>query len=274
MTCELVARPCCIGIHGKCEIRTKEFCDFVHGHFHPRATLCSQVSCMEDVCGMLPFLHRHVPDQIYRVWTSLFLHAGLLHLAVTLLLQLYLMRDMEKLCGPARMALIYLGSGIAGNLASAIFVPYKAESGPAGAQFGLLATLIVEVINVWPILHSPRVALGKLLAIVLVLFLLGTMPWVDNFAHMFGFLTGFLLALALMPFIRFSRSAKSVTRRTVLVVLCLLATALTLLVLLLVFLYSPTDCPWCKYLTCIPFTKDFCADQNINFKKDPPIVNF
>ena len=275
MTCELVARPCCIGIHGKCEIRTKEFCDFVHGHFHPRAALCSQVSCMEDVCGMLPFLHRHVPDQIYRVWTSLFLHAGLLHLAVTLLLQLYLMRDMEKLCGPARMALIYLGSGVAGNLASAIFVPYKAESGPAGAQSGLLATLIVEVINVWPILHSPRVALGKLLAIVLVLFLLGTMPWVDNFAHMFGFLAGFLLALALMPFIRFSRSAESTTRRTALVVLCLLATVLALLVLLIVFYFSPaSDCPWCKYLTCIPFTKDFCADQNINFKKDPPIVNF
>ena len=43
MTCEIVARPCCIGIHGKCEIRTKEFCDWVHGHFHPQATLCSQV---------------------------------------------------------------------------------------------------------------------------------------------------------------------------------------------------------------------------------------
>jgi hypothetical protein len=35
------------------------------------------------------------------------------------------MRDMEKLCGPARMAIIYLGSGMAGNLASAIFIPYR-----------------------------------------------------------------------------------------------------------------------------------------------------
>ncbi len=38
-----------------CEIQ--EYCDFVKGHFHPEATLCSQVSCMEDVCGMLPFFH-------------------------------------------------------------------------------------------------------------------------------------------------------------------------------------------------------------------------
>ena len=275
MTCELVARPCCIGIHGKCEIRTKEFCDFVNGHFHPEATLCSQVSCMEDVCGMLPFVHRHVPDQFYRLWTSLFLHAGLLHLAISVLLQLYLMRDLEKLCGPVRMGIIYLGSGIVGNLASAVFIPFKAESGPAGAQFGLLATLIVEVLNVWPILISPWVALGKLLSIVGVLFLLGTMPWVDNYAHFFGFLTGFLLSYALMPYISFSRSTTSHNRRTALVILCLLITFLTFLVLVLVFYLSPIpDCTWCRYLTCIPFTKDFCADQNINFRKDPPIVSF
>ena len=275
MTCELVARPCCIGIHGKCEIRTKEFCDFVNGHFHLEATLCSQVSCMEDVCGMLPFVHRHEPDQFYRIWTSLFLHAGLLHLAISVLLQLYLMRDLEKLCGPARMGMIYLGSGIVGNLASAIFIPYKAESGPAGAQFGLLATLIVEVLNVWPILISPWVALGKLLAIVGVLFLLGTMPWIDNYGHFFGFLAGFLLSYALMPYISFSRSSTSQTRRTVLVILCLSITFLIFLVLILVFYFTPIyDCDWCRYLTCIPFTKDFCADQNINFKKDAPIVSF
>jgi membrane associated rhomboid family serine protease len=275
MTCELVARPCCIGIHGKCEVRTKEFCDFTNGHFHPEATLCSQVSCMEDVCGMLPFLHRHMPDQFYRLWTSLFLHAGLLHLAISVLLQLYLMRDMEKLCGPVRMAVIYLGSGIAGNLASAIFIPYKAESGPAGAQFGLLATLIVEVLNVWPVLRSPWVALGKLLAVVGVLFVLGTMPWIDNYAHFVGFLAGFLLAYALMPSITFSPSPGSSSRRTVLAALCFGAAALIFLVLVLVFYYTPIyDCAWCKYLTCIPFTKDFCASQNINFKKDAPIINF
>jgi len=164
---------------------------------------------------------------------------------------------------------------MAGNLASAIFVPYKAESGPAGAQFGLLAMLIVEVLNVWPILTSPWIALGKLLAIVFVLFLLGTMPWIDNYAHIMGFITGFLLSYAVMPYIKFTRTERSKTRRTVLIVLCLTTTLLIFLVLFLVFYYTPIyDCSWCKYLTCIPFTQDFCADQNINFKKDPPIINF
>ena len=63
----------------------------------------------------------------------------LLHLALTVLLQCWLMRDLEKLVGAMRLSLIYLGSGMVGNLASAIFVPYRAEVGPAGAHFGLLA---------------------------------------------------------------------------------------------------------------------------------------
>ena len=42
-------------------------------------------------------------------------------------LQYWLMRDLEKLAGSVRICIIYLGSGMAGNLASAIFVPYRAE---------------------------------------------------------------------------------------------------------------------------------------------------
>lgn len=36
----------------------------------------AQVHCMDDVCGLLPFLNPEVPDQFYRLWLSLFLHAG------------------------------------------------------------------------------------------------------------------------------------------------------------------------------------------------------
>ena len=37
----------------------------------------------------------------------------------------------------------------------------------------MLATLIVEVLNVWPILLRPDIALGKLLAIAVIFFVLG-----------------------------------------------------------------------------------------------------
>ena len=43
------------------------------------------------------------------------------------MVQYFLMRDLEKLTGSLRIALIYFIGALAGNLASAIFVPYRAE---------------------------------------------------------------------------------------------------------------------------------------------------
>ena len=51
----------------------------------------------------------------------------LFHLIITLGFQILIMRDMEKLTGAIRMAIIYIGTGMAGNLASCIFVPYQVE---------------------------------------------------------------------------------------------------------------------------------------------------
>lgn len=76
---------------------------------------------------MFPFMASNYPDQFYRLFTSLCLHAGIIHLAITVAFQHLLMSDLERLIGPLRMAILYIGSGIAGNLTSAIFVPYKAE---------------------------------------------------------------------------------------------------------------------------------------------------
>ncbi|GLG98309.1 Inactive rhomboid protein 1 [Gryllus bimaculatus] len=271
MVCEVIGHPCCIGIHGMCRITTKEYCDFVRGYFHEEASLCSQVSCLDDVCGMIPFYAPEVPDQFYRLWTSLFLHAGLLHLAITLVIQFFLMRDLEKLTGSLRIAIIYMGSGVAGNLASAIFVPYRAEVGPAGAHFGLLACLFVEVLNIWPMLRHPDHALLKLIAITLVLFLFGLLPWVDNYAHLFGFIFGFLLSYAFMPFVSFGEYDRH--KKIALIWVCCLSSLFLFAALVILFYVIPVyDCEICTYFNCLPLTRDFCASQNINFKREDPVV--
>ncbi|XP_071444048.1 inactive rhomboid protein 1-like [Hetaerina americana] len=273
MVCEVIGHPCCIGIHGECRITTREYCDFVRGHFHEEASLCSQVSCLDNVCGMIPFLNPEVPDQFYRLWTSLFLHAGLLHLMITLVVQYVLMRDLEKLAGPLRIGIIYLGSGVGGNLASAIFTPYRAEVGPAGAQFGLLACLVVEVLHAWPMLRRPGRALVRLLLITAVLLLLGLLPWIDNYAHLFGFVFGFLLSYALLPFVSFGGGGSGLPfdrrRKVALIWVCLVSATLLFLLLVLLFYVVPVyDCEACLHFTCLPITRDFCAEQNIDFKRD------
>ncbi|VDO09390.1 unnamed protein product [Haemonchus placei] len=125
MTCQVTGRPCCIQMQGQCRIATREYCNFVKGHFHENATLCSQVNCFSDICGMLPFVRKDYPDQFYRMLFSLFLHAGIIHVAFTVFVQMWLMVDLEMLIGWKRMAILYIGSGIGGNIASAIFVPYS-----------------------------------------------------------------------------------------------------------------------------------------------------
>ncbi|KAL7869003.1 hypothetical protein AOLI_G00129910 [Acnodon oligacanthus] len=260
--CVITGRPCCIGTKGRCEITSREYCDFMKGYFHEEATLCSQVHCMDDVCGLLPFLNPEVPDQFYRLWLSLFLHAGILHCLVSVSFQMTILRDLEKLAGWLRISIIYILSGITGNLASAIFLPYRAEVGPAGSQFGILACLFVELFQSWQILARPWRAFLKLLCVVLFLFAFGLLPWIDNFAHICGFVSGFFLSFAFLPYISFGRMDMYRKRCQILLSLALFLGIFSGFVVL--FYVYPLKCEWCELLTCIPLTDKFCEKYDLN----------
>uniref|UniRef100_A0A672K7V8 Inactive rhomboid protein n=1 Tax=Sinocyclocheilus grahami TaxID=75366 RepID=A0A672K7V8_SINGR len=260
--CVITGRPCCIGTKGRCEITSREYCDFMKGYFHEEATLCSQVHCMDDVCGLLPFLNPEIPDQFYRLWLSLFLHAGILHCLVSVCFQMTILRDLEKLAGWLRISIIYILSGITGNLASAIFLPYRAEVGPAGSQFGILACLFVELFQSWQILARPWWAFIKLSCIVLFLFAFGLLPWIDNFAHICGFVSGFFLSFAFLPYISFGRMDMYRKRLQILVALTLFLGIFSSFVVL--FYVYPVKCEWCELLTCIPLTDKFCEKYDLN----------
>ncbi|XP_075421364.1 inactive rhomboid protein 1 isoform X2 [Ascaphus truei] len=262
MDCVITGRPCCIGTKGRCEITSREYCDFMKGYFHEDATLCSQVHCMDDVCGLLPFLNPEVPDQFYRLWLSLFLHAGLLHCLVSVCFQMTILRDLEKLAGWHRISIIYILSGITGNLTSAIFLPYRAEVGPAGSQFGILACLFVELFQSWQILARPWRAFFKLVAVVIFLFTFGLLPWIDNFAHFSGFVSGFFLSFAFLPYISFGKFDMYRKRCQIIIFLLIFSALFSGLVVL--FYYYPIKCEWCEYLTCIPFTDKFCEKYDLD----------
>ncbi|XP_062304330.1 inactive rhomboid protein 2-like [Osmerus eperlanus] len=262
MDCNIKGRPCCIGTKGRCEITTREYCSFMHGYFHEEATLCSQIHCLDDVCGLLPFLNPDVPDQFYRLWLSLFLHAGLLHCLVSVVFQMTILRDLEKLAGWVRISIIYVLSGITGNLASALFLPYRPEVGPAGSQFGLLACLFVELFQGWQMLLNPWKAFLKLVGIVLFLFLCGLLPWIDNIAHIFGFLSGLLLSFAFLPYVTFGNFDKY--RKRILILLSLVVYIGLLSSLFVWFYVYPIHWHWLEHLTCLPFTSKFCEKYEID----------
>ncbi|KAF1755703.1 hypothetical protein GCK72_012153 [Caenorhabditis remanei] len=202
VTCEVTGRPCCIQLQGLCRIATKQYCDFVRGHYHENATLCSQVNCFSGVCGMIPFFGEN-PNQFYRLFTSLFVHAGLLHLALSIAFQWYFMRDLEFLIGSKRMGILYLGSGIAGNLASAIFVPYNPAVGPSSAQCGILAAVIVDCYHHRRFLKDFSTALRDQILVTVGVLIVGLIPWIDNWAHLFGSIFGLLIAIIIFPYLDF-----------------------------------------------------------------------
>lgn len=142
------------------------------------------------------------------------------------------------------------------------------QAGPTGSQFGLLACLFVEVIQNWYILRSPILALLRLGLILLVLFIIGLLPMVDNYAHLVGFFFGFLLAFALLPYITFNVCDKR--GKIVGILVCLLAAIGFLVGLFALFYIAPLyTCPNCHFFNCLPITKDFCRSMMVEIGRFP-----
>lgn len=88
-------------------------------------------------------------EQLYRLLTPVFLHGGIAHLGMNMYSLNRIGPDVEKLFGPGRYLMTYLGAGIAGNMLSAINSPNPAL-GASGAVFGVVgAQLVFLARNDW-----------------------------------------------------------------------------------------------------------------------------
>ena len=128
-----------------------------------------------------------------------------------------------------------------------------------------------------PLLVHPGIEALKLASVSLGLFLLGLIPYVDNYAHIGGFVFGFLISGILVPYGNYKEvqrlsnkeeSKKNIDRIFLTVKLVMifggLVAVLGLYVLFFVLLYVVQD-TWVgfSYLTCIPFTSTLCVDQQV-----------
>jgi len=78
----------------------------------------------------------------WRLVTSMFLHIGIIHIALNMWCLWSLGALCESLYGPWTLAAVYLISGVSGSLASIAFHPYGVSAGASGAIFGLVGALI------------------------------------------------------------------------------------------------------------------------------------
>ncbi|KAE8708338.1 Replication factor C 2 isoform 1 [Hibiscus syriacus] len=96
------------------------------------------------------------------------------------------------------VGLIYLLFGLGGSILSALFIQRNISVGASGALFGLLGAMLSELLTNWTIYTNKAAALITLVVIIAINLAIGILPHVDNFAHIGGFLSGFLLGFVLL----------------------------------------------------------------------------
>jgi membrane associated rhomboid family serine protease len=199
---------------------------------------------IQSVCGL-----DGSTNQWYRFIMPIFLHAGVVHLLFNLLFQLRAGADMERDWGSFRVATIYMLSGIAGFVFGANLNYLQPSVGCSGALFGLVACLLLDLFMNWKIIVKPWLQLLKIVLVLAVSFVLGLLPYIDNFAHIGGFFTGLLAGLVLIPGITFSHCQKWTRRVLMVLAFLLLVGEFTAL---FIFFYNGQDanCSWCKWLDC------------------------
>jgi membrane associated rhomboid family serine protease len=129
--------------------------------------------------------------EFYRLLTSMFLHYGLLHLALNMWALWVLGRELEARLGPLRFSVLYLMSGLGGSVACYVFAPGAAAAGASGAIYGLFAALFI----VFRRLDRDTSAIMTVLVINLVLSF--SVPGISISAHLGGLVTGAVLGVAL-----------------------------------------------------------------------------
>lgn len=128
--------------------------------------------------------------QYWRLWTSNYLHYGLLHLAVNMLSLNNVGRLLERFIGKWRFALLYTITGIFASSVSIWWNKYSVGVGASGAILGIvgvltaiLTTNLIDKSVRWQMLRSIGFS-------ILLMLLIGLNANIDNAAHLGGLLAG------------------------------------------------------------------------------------
>lgn len=160
----------------------------------------------EDPAWMIRCGAAYVPlieeGQWYRLVTSMFLHFGTAHLFNNMFLLLFMGDLLESLIGKWRYLLLYLGSGLAGNLLSFFLERnqgnYAVSAGASGAVFGVIGGVLVMMAVSRG--KAGNISVRRLGFMILLAIYYGFQSsGINNTAHIGGILGGILLMLLLYP---------------------------------------------------------------------------
>ncbi len=131
----------------------------------------------------------------WRLFTGAFLHSGILHLGMNMLLLWFLSQELEPALGRVQFVLLYLTSLLGGSFGVLVASPLQPTVGASGAVFGLMGALIVFQLrakqNPW------QSGIGGLVLINVVLTF--ALPGISIGGHIGGLLAGAAAGVVLQP---------------------------------------------------------------------------
>lgn len=134
--------------------------------------------------------------QPWRLFTSMFLHFGALHLAFNM----WILRDLgqliERVLGHAGFLVLYLASGVIASEVSLVFHPWGVSAGASGAVFGVFGVLLALLMRASGLIPKELVARLRRSAfsfLVLNLVIGSAVPSINMAAHAGGLVAGFVL---------------------------------------------------------------------------------
>jgi len=215
---------------------------------NPATSICT----VKELCGFAGFPDDS-PNQSFRFITPIFLHAGIIHILLNMFAQLILSAQIEREMSSGGFLITYFAAGIFGNVLGGNFARVGVPSvGASGAIFGTVAVTWVDLVAHWKYHYRPVRRLIWMTIEILIGFAIGYIPYVDNFAHIGGFVMGLLIGTIFYPVI-------SETKRHRIIMWCFRLAAIPLAVILFVSLtrnFYTSDpyaaCSGCRYLSCIP----------------------
>ena len=140
--------------------------------------------------------------QYWRLLTSVFLHSGLTHLGSNLLVQVLMGNAVERNLGHIRYLILYLVSGIGGNVVSVLYDRVQGVNtysvGASGAVFGVMGALIVLIIKGRKKLRAgSSLPARAAFAVFYAVYAGFKNPYTDNAAHIGGLIFGLALGALL-----------------------------------------------------------------------------
>jgi len=175
--------------------------------------ICTGVNFFEpDAQSMLAwganFKALTLDGQIWRLFTSCFLHFGILHLLLNMYALVYIGMLLEPLMGKSRYLTAYILSGIIASAASLWHNDFVVSAGASGAIFGMYGVFLAMMAG--NIVHK---SLQKELFanigffVVLNLAIGFSQTGIDNAAHIGGLVSGFVIGLIMVPGLKNKKSA-------------------------------------------------------------------